>query len=95
MSDNLMCKTCPGREDVSLCLGMECGAFSLMEYCGIPAICLEFKCWEVKRCNLVENLQGCSKLADWRRRKPGMCEFCEAICGHHWDGCPKNEKVAL
>jgi hypothetical protein len=19
-----------------------------------------------------------------------MCEFCEAICGHHFDGCPKN-----
>jgi len=40
----------------------------------------------------MENLQGCPELPGWRRINPGECEFCGAICEHHWDGCPNNER---
>lgn len=94
MSNNLMCELCPIREDTVACWCSDCSAFSVIEYCGIPAICLEFKCWEAKKCDSTKNLQGCPKLANWKKQNPGMCEFCGAICGHHWDGCPKNKGIA-
>ena len=92
MSDNPMCVVCPRREDSVACLKTDCGAYSTIEYCGIPAICLEFRCWEVKKCNFRGNLQECPELPAWKKKNPGMCELCGAICGHHWDGCPKNER---
>ena len=51
MSDNPMCELCLLREDAVACWHSDCGVFSVVEYCGIPAICLELKCWEAKRCD--------------------------------------------
>jgi hypothetical protein len=93
MSDNPMCEACLLREDAVACWHSDCSVFSVVEYCGIPAICLELKCWEVKKCDFGKNLQECPKLPQWRKENLGVCEFCGAICGHHWDGCPKNERV--
>jgi hypothetical protein len=90
MSDNQMCIVCPLREDPEACLSIHCDAFSVTEYCGIPAICLDFKCWEAKKCDFDKNIQSCAKLPEWKKQNPGMCEFCGAICGHHFEGCPKN-----
>lgn len=95
MSDNLMCECCPG-SCVNLRL-KNCGAGAFISvYCGIPAICLDLKCWEVKKCEIGENLNGrCSELLEWKKKNPSRCEFCGAICihGHHFDKCPNSGKI--
>jgi len=89
MSDNPMCSGCPLEKDAKACLIVDCGAYSTIEYCGIPAICLDLICWEVKKCDFRGNIQECPELPEWRKENPGRCEICGAICGHHWDKCPK------
>jgi len=93
MSDNPMCEVCPLRRDAKACLETDCRAYSIITYCGIPAICFDLKCWEVKTCSFSQNISNCPKLADWKKTNPEMCEYCGAICGHHWDECPNDKRA--
>jgi hypothetical protein len=61
------------------------------QYCGVPAICLELKCWEGKKCDIGEKLTDCPELMLWKKKNPGKCEFCgvDLLERHHLRGCPK------